>query len=153
MSRADYAEELFRRGYNCTQAVVMPFAQLMGMSEETIARFTVCFGGGTGRMRLTCGSVNAMFIVLGALYSTADGDPHNKNEMYAKTQYLAKKFEDKNGSINCGELLTRKGLKAEKTPSAEKRTEEYYKKRPCIGCIRDCVEILEEFIAENPINK
>jgi len=150
MSRADYAEELFRKGFNCSQSVVMPFASLMKITEEEAAKISVCFGGGTGRMRLTCGSVNAMLIVIGALYSSSDGSVENKNEMYRKTRLLAEKFREKNGSINCGELLGGKGIKTDGSHISEARTEAYYKKRPCIGCIRDAVEFLEEFIEENP---
>ena len=151
MSRADRAEELFRKGYNCSQAVLLSFSELLGVDFDTLAKASVCYGGGTGRMRLTCGSVNAMFMVLGLLYSTSDGSPSNKNEMYARVQEVAKLFREKNGSINCGELLTGKGLTAETSPTSEVRTEGYYKKRPCIGCIRDAVEILEEYIAEHSL--
>lgn len=150
MSRADYAEELFRKGFNCSQSVVMPFASLMGITECAAAKVSVCFGGGTGRMRLTCGCVNAMLIVLGVLYSSSDGSAENKNEMYRKTRLLIDRFKEKNGSINCGELLGGRGIKTDTSFISEARTEGYYKKRPCIGCIRDAVGLLEEFIKENP---
>lgn len=151
MSRADRAEELFRKGYNCSQAVILSFCDLLGVDFDTLAKASVCYGGGTGRMRLTCGSVNAMFMALGLLYSTSDGSASNKNEMYARVQEVAKRFREKNGSINCAELLTGKGIEAETSPTSEARTEGYYKKRPCIGCIRDAVEILEEYLAEHPL--
>lgn len=150
MDRKEKAIELFKKGYNCSQAVVLSYVDILGTDEDFLARVSVCFGGGTGRMRLTCGAVNAMFIVIGLLYSSADGNPQNKNEMYKKVQYLAAKFKEKNGSINCGELLGGKGIKVDTSPVSEKRTEEYYKRRPCIGCMEDAVEILDEFIAENP---
>ena len=37
----------------------------------------------------------------------------------------------------------------EKGGSPEKRTEHYYKERPCVKCVRTASEILEEYIKEN----
>lgn len=148
MSRADKAEEYFRRGYNCSQSVVMAFCDVMGMSEETAAKVSVSFGGGTGRMRLTCGALNGAFIVLGVMLSSSDGSVENKNRIYKIVQKAASDFRGKNGSINCGELLTGKGIKTDTSYVSEARSETYYKKRPCIGCIRDGVEIAENIFRE-----
>ena len=38
MNKADRAEELFRKGYNCSQSVFVAFAEELGMSEEEAAR-------------------------------------------------------------------------------------------------------------------
>lgn len=153
MDRKEEVISLFKKGYNCSQAVVMGFADEVGVSKEELARFSVCFGGGTGRMRLTCGAVNAMFMVAGLLYSSSDGSPQNKNEMYKKTQELAARFKAAFGTINCGELLGGRGIKADASPVSEVRTEEYYRRRPCIGCMEAAVDILEGFIAEHPTDK
>lgn len=150
MNRKEKAIELFKKGYNCSQAVVLSYADILGADEDFLARVSVSYGGGTGRMRLTCGAVNAMFMVAGLLYSSSDGNPQNKNEMYKKVQYLAEEFRKKFGTINCGELLGGRGIKVDTSPVSEKRTEEYYKRRPCIGCMESAVEILDKFIAENP---
>ena len=37
-------------------------------------------------------------------------------------------------------------------PTPEARTKEYYKKRPCAEIIGDAAEILEHYIAENPLD-
>ena len=63
--RAEKAKEMFLQGYNCCQAVVGAFADLYGFEPETAMKFAEGFGGGMGRMRLTCGAVNAMAIVAG----------------------------------------------------------------------------------------
>lgn len=148
MSRADKAEEYFRKGYNCSQSVVMAFCDVTGLNEETAAKISVCFGGGTGRMRLTCGALNGAFIVLGVMLSSSDGSVENKNSMYKIVQRAAARFKEKNGSINCGELLTGKGIKTNSSYISEERSESYYKKRPCIGCIRDAVNIAEYILCE-----
>lgn len=38
MNKADRAEELFRKGYNCSQSVFVAFAEDFGMSEEEAVR-------------------------------------------------------------------------------------------------------------------
>ena len=58
MSRAEKAKEYFLQGYACSQAVALAFSDLLGMDEETIVKITLPFGGGLGRLRLTCGAID-----------------------------------------------------------------------------------------------
>jgi C_GCAxxG_C_C family probable redox protein len=103
-------------------------------------------GGGMGRMREVCGAVSGMFMASGLIYSTADGSAENKANQYKIVQELAKRFKYKNGSIICRELL--EGVEGSTSPIPSERTENYYKKRPCMDLVTDAVEILEEFIKE-----
>ena len=54
-----------------------------------------------------------------------------------------KEFKEKNGSYVCRELLNLPDGNSEPTP--EKRTEKYYKKRPCALLVGDACDILEEY--------
>ena len=56
MNKADRAEELFRKGYNCSQSVFVAFAEELGMSEEEAARMASPFGAGFGKLREVCGA-------------------------------------------------------------------------------------------------
>ena len=47
----------FKEGYNCSQSVVAAFADLYGFTHEQALHISASFGGGIGRMRLTCGAV------------------------------------------------------------------------------------------------
>jgi hypothetical protein len=38
-----------------------------------------------------------------------------------------------------------------KDPVPDKRTEQYYKARPCIRFVEAAAEILDKYIAENPL--
>ena len=66
--RGQRAMGFFLDGYNCTQAVVLAFADLIGMDEKTLLRMSSSFGGGMGRLREVCGAVSGMFLVAGFLY-------------------------------------------------------------------------------------
>ena len=128
--REQKAGELFKAGYNCCQAVAMTFADVLGLSEDEVARLASGFGGGMGRMREVCGTVSAMTMVAGAMIpATDENDKEAKTANYALVQEMADEFKKLNGSIICRELL---GLsKPEGTPVPSDRTPEYYKKRPC----------------------
>ena len=58
MKRSEKAEELFRSGMNCSQAVFCAFADEFGMDAETAAKVACGLGGGVGRMREVCGAAS-----------------------------------------------------------------------------------------------
>ncbi len=150
MSREDRAEELFRSGFNCAQSVVGVFCEELGIDTDTAMKLTECFGGGFSRLRLVCGAVSGMGIVAGMALSRGAGEGNTRAAVYGKTQELAERFRANNGSIICAELL---GIDKDKdggmyASGPEKRTEAYYKKRPCIQCIRECVRLAEEGLKE-----
>ncbi len=147
MTRREMAMENFLKGYNCSQALTLAFADLVDIDEKTLLKMASSFGGGMGRLREVCGSVTGMFMIAGLLYGY-DGPETGelKAEHYARIQELAKRFEEKHGSIVCREML---GLSVRHDiPTPEARTAEYYKKRPCAEIIGDAAEILEQFINE-----
>lgn len=152
MSRGDEAYSCFMSGYNCAQAVVLSFRDLLGMDEQTAARLSCGFGGGMGRMREVCGTFSGVVTVMSWLYGYSDpADNATKADLYEKIRALADEFRADNGSIICRELL---GLQqAEKSAVPEARTSEYYKKRPCPELCRYAADMLERFIEQNPIGK
>ena len=50
----------FREGFNCSQSVVAAFADIYGFTREQALHMSASFGGGIGRMRLTCGAACGM---------------------------------------------------------------------------------------------
>ena len=85
----------------------------------------------------------ALAVTLGLLFPGM-----TKPEMYALVQELARRFRAKNGSINCGQLLSGAGLPVDTSPNPEARTETYYKKRPCPDLVYDAAEIVEALCME-----
>lgn len=141
--RTEIAEKLFKDGYNCSQAVVGAFGDVLLIDFNTLMRLASSFGGGMGRLREVCGAVTGMFMVCGLLKGYCDPENNeDKKAHYENIQKLAKKFEDENHSIICRELL---GISVKKeAPTPEKRTDEYYKKRPCVEMVKSAVRILEK---------
>ena len=150
MNHAEKACRLFAEGRNCSQAVFTAFCDVTGLDEEFALRLSSSFGGGMGRMREVCGTCSAMFMIAGILYGyISKNDIDEKAEHYRRIQYLAQEFKNKHDTINCLELL--KNLNVDKNPVPEKRSEQYYKVRPCIKFVRTAAEILDKYIDEHPI--
>lgn len=146
MTKAEKAVELFKSGYNCSQAVVGAFCEDFGIDFDTAMKMSEAFGGGMGRMRLTCGAVSGMFMLVGMKYSKAQGgDLETRKLVYKTVQEMAEEFKNKNGSITCAELLGNT-IPKDNGSNPTPRTEEFYKKRPCIGCVADCAEIAEKYL-------
>ncbi len=143
--RGDKAKELFMSGYNCTQSVLLAFSDLTGLDDVTAARLASGFGGGMGRMREVCGTLCGAFMAAGIINGyESPADFSEKARTYKMIQDIAAEFKAKNGSIICRELL---GLKsAEGTYIPEKRTKEYYAKRPCPMLAKQAAEILEDYL-------
>lgn len=145
--REELARQAFKEGYNCSQAMVAAFSDLMGMDKKTALRLASSFGGGMGRMREVCGAVSAMFMIAGLKYGyTSPTDKEIKTEHYKRIQELAQKLKDKHETIICRELL---GVDADDNPIPSDRTKEYYDTRPCEQIIADAAEIISEYISKN----
>lgn len=143
------AVALFTQGYNCAQSIFVAFSDVTGIDEELAKRISSSFGGGMGRLREVCGTCTSMFMIAGILYGEATETDHTiKTEHYRRIQYLAEEFRKRHDTIICRELL--KGLAVTSTPVPEKRTEQYYKVRPCVKFVRTAAEILDRYLEENP---
>ena len=147
--RVERAVKNFMSGYNCAQSVFLAYSDLFGLDMEIAKSVSVSFGGGMGRMREVCGTVSGTAFVLSALYGYSDPtDADAKAQLYADVQKVAGEFKEENGSVVCRELLglTKSGFD---NPQPEKRTDKYYKKRPCGELVKMSADILEKFITDN----
>jgi hypothetical protein len=57
MNRSDIATACFKEGFTCSQAVLTAFADECGLDRKAAMKIAAGFGGGMGRMALTCGAV------------------------------------------------------------------------------------------------
>jgi len=166
--RVSKAVDYFKQGYNCSQSVAMTFADLYGIPQPIMSRISSSFGGGIGRMRETCGSACAMFMLAGLEVTNVDDlpddynndnnpypNPELKKKDYEVVQKLAADFKEQTGSIICKELLGLNKQRADGTipeiqitATPEARTDEYYRKRPCIRMVETAVRIYMKYLEE-----
>ena len=151
MSRAERAKEKFLQGYACSQAVALTFCDVMGVEEDVVSKMMLPFGGGIGRLRMTCGAISGMVAVVGMVFSKAENTPENKKETYAIVQEVCAKFKAETGSLICSELLSGMKVPVEVGGEAEARTTEYYKKRSCGEMVALAAQILEEYLQSKEI--
>ena len=142
-AKVDLARSLYLSGYNCAQSVFAAFSEEMGLTQETALKMASGMGGGIGGLRMTCGAVSAMEMVLGALRGYSDAaDFEGKKQLYADVQQLHAAFTAVHETSNCRQLLQKSGIVAKAQPS--ERTPEYYQKRPCARYIELCAQLLAE---------
>ena len=147
-SKRDLAVANFIEGYNCAQSVLVAFSDEIGMSREQAARLASSFGGGMGQLREVCGTVSAMFMILGIKAGYCDPtDREGKKAQYEQIRALAETFAQKNGSYLCRDLLLNAKANLEAIP--HERTREFYQKRPCAKYVADAADLIEALLAEN----
>jgi C_GCAxxG_C_C family probable redox protein len=150
--RGERARNHFLEGYNCCQAVLLAFADVLeanGAAQTELLKIIGSgFGGGFARLREVCGSFSACTMLAGFLSPAGPSDMASRTANYALVQEMANDFRARNGgSIVCGELLGLKNKQPE-GPAPSERTAEYYKKRPCPEIIRNAATIAAEKMKE-----
>lgn len=143
--RVEKGVALFKQGYNCSQAVSMALCDLYDVPQDLMARMSASFGGGIGRMRETCGAASGMFLMAGLETGPATADNAAKAHNYEVVQQLAADFKAQTGSLICRELLEGKIRKVNTVPTPDERTEEYYKKRPCVEMVEIAIRTFMQF--------
>lgn len=144
MNRAESAVSDFRRGFSCSQAVLAAFAESLELDRNTALKLGAGFGGGMGRMALTCGAVTGAFMVIGLKHGATDaGDREAKEKTQRIVREFAGRFKERNSSITCRDLLhcdisTLEGF--------EEAKEKNFLMTVCPKLVRDAVEILEEIL-------
>ena len=105
--------------YNCCQAVLVTFAQEMGLTEEQAFDLGANFGSGM-RCGSVCGTLTGALMVLGMTgYDQAQSDA------------FLRKFRSDHGEINCAALL--KAAHEQGIP----------RKEHCDGLVFDVVQALD----------
>ena len=147
-ARVARAVENFMSGYGCCQSVVAAFADLYGLDDLQAKRIAAGFGGGVGRLRMMCGAVSAIVMLVGLDCGQTEGsDREGKSACYKVVQELLAQSEAENGSLICAEILGLKGHeKAHSSYVASTRTAEYYKQRPCAAKVESAARIFANYL-------
>ena len=146
--RVARAVENFMAGYGCCQSVVAAFADLYGLDDILAKKIAAGFGGGIGRMRMMCGAVSGIVMLVGLHCGQTEGsDLEGKTACYKVVQELLEQSRQQNGSLICAEILGLKGYeKASCSYVASPRTAEYYKSRPCAAKVESAARIFADFL-------
>ncbi|WP_027183614.1 C-GCAxxG-C-C family protein [Desulfovibrio inopinatus] len=143
MDRTAQAIACYKDGFHCSQAVLSAFADVVGLDDKTALKLSAGFAGGCGRAEM-CGAVAAALIVISLKYGKdTPKDRLADRRTFERVRAFSEKFEAKNGTLKCKNLLgfdisTREGRK-------EAAKGKVFSTR-CPGFVADAVEILQEIL-------
>jgi C_GCAxxG_C_C family probable redox protein len=135
----------FKKGCNCAQAILSVYGERLGLSHETALKIACGFGGGVCTAE-TCGAVTGAFMVIGLKYGQANAvDKESRARTYELVRQFVEKFESRNGSVICKELL---GCDISTPEGIKTAQENDLFDTLCPNMVRDAAEILEEMLFE-----
>ena len=119
MDRQNIALNYKHKSCNCCQAVLLSYADKLGLSEKTLLALGSGFGLGMGGMQGNCGALIGAVMVDNLMNSR-----HNA----ANARYILARFQSKCGAVTCKEL---KGIETSRMLCS------------CDVCVKNAVDILE----------
>ena len=145
MSRVEKAIEQFEKGFNCSQAILSSFSEQFGLDYDTALKIATGFGGGM-HLNGTCGAVTGAFMVLSLKYGNTEENKNAKENTYRKVVQFTNKFNARNKTVKCHDLLgcditTREGLEIARQKDVFSSI--------CPKIVRNAAEILEEMLNED----
>lgn len=112
MKLSDTAVNLFKSGYNCSQAVFTSYAVTMGMDRNLALKISRGFGAGMGRIQDTCGAVTGAYMAIGLSKENSGADAINtieekeiRERTYSSVREFDKEFKKIKGTTNCMKLI------------------------------------------------
>jgi len=144
MTKSDDALEDFKNGITCASAVFSAFSGEMGLDSETAKKIACGYGAGISGTGNICGAVSGAIMVIGLKYGkTKRGDDAATEKTRALVRKFIHEFTQRNGSINCTELL---GYNLSKPAEYEKARENKLFVTKCPALVRDAVLVLEKIL-------
>jgi len=142
MTKQEKALEYFRNGHNCTQSVLLSFAEDLSIEKKLAVSIASGFGAGMGRLQRTCGALTGSFMVIGLYNSESIWDEKVRKETTNRQiQALDNDFTEFFGYSDCNHL-TNTDLKTES--GQQKFENEHINTRVCERCISACVSWLKK---------
>lgn len=147
-AKSEEVVERFKKGFNCSQAVLGTFSEQFDLDCETACKVATGFGGGM-RMGSTCGAVTGAFMVLGLKYGNATAkNKESKANTYKKIEEFTNRFKTRSNSVVCRELL---GCDISTPEGMKEAQDKGLFSSICPRMVRDAAEILEEMLEEDTL--
>jgi C_GCAxxG_C_C family probable redox protein len=144
MTKPDDAEACFRRGFTCSAAVFSTFSGELGLDEDTAKKAACGFGGGISHTGNICGAVSGGILAISLRYGkTREGDDAATEKTRDTVRRFIEEFRQRNGSINCTELLAHD--LSNPVDLARARELGLFKTK-CPALVRDAAGILENML-------
>lgn len=146
MNKSEKAVECFGNGCNCAQAVFTSFCEELGLDKKVGLKIACPFGGGMGHTGEVCGAVTGAMLTIGLKFGSESPESGDiKIQNYKITQDFIARFKERNGSVNCTELINY-NLSDELQLDLARQSGVF--KTKCPKYVSDAVEILEQMISK-----
>ena len=133
-SKAKDAVACFNEGFNCSQAIMSTYCEQFSLERETALKLACGLGAGMGRLQETCGAVSGAYLVIGLKCG------NDKEKTYALVREFARRFEARNKTTNCRDLLGVDLMHGDKVLAGQRVRE------VCPVAVQDAAEILESIL-------
>ncbi len=144
MSKVKSAVCRFKDDLGCAQALLSTYGSELGLDREIATKVTDAFSSGMGRMGETCGAVTGAFMVIGLKYGgRATGETQGNNKVHSLVNEFVQRFNSRNGSIVCRELL---GCDISNPKVFNSKKTRNLFKTACPKYVQDAAEIIEELL-------
>ncbi|WP_321506642.1 C-GCAxxG-C-C family protein [uncultured Methanoregula sp.] len=144
MTKSDDAVASYRKRFTCSAAVFSAFSGDLGLDPDMAKKIACGFGAGISKTGNTCGAVSGAILVIGLKYgkTVADDDAATEKTRALVRQFIHE-FTEKNGSINCTELL---GYNLNNPEEFARARDSGIFVTKCTPLVRDAADILEKIL-------
>jgi C_GCAxxG_C_C family probable redox protein len=141
------SKELFQQGFNCAQAVFLPFAVKHKINKDTALQIMSPFGGGLSNTDNICGAVSGGIAAIGLEFGHNQADDNETKQKCKKlTQKFILEFEKKHGGIKCTQLI---GFDLSKSCEREKADDSGVFEKVCTKLVSSAEQIAKKVIKDN----
>lgn len=146
MTHKEKAMAYFEEKFHCAPSVLVAYAEDLGLSEEQALKIAYCFNSGM-RKGCVCGACTGALMVLGMKYGQFQKDDMESRTLAnQKTVEFLEKFQRKNGSYVCNDIL---GYDISTPEGAMQAKESNAFAEQCHKMVASAVEILEEMLGDD----
>lgn len=144
IKRIQLAEHFLMKGFTCSEAVVMAFADTVGLRRDMASKISCAFAGGMAQGK-TCGAVSGAVMVIGLTYGSGlVRDGYAKDHCFQLTQEFSARFRRIRHTLECHDILKMNHIDPH-NPDDIKRLRE---RTLCADIVRDSVRVLLGIIKE-----
>lgn len=146
MSTDSDAVKRFLEGNACSQAVLSQYSELFDLDQTSALKIASGFGAGM-QMGKTCGAVTGAYMVLGLKFGTEESAlSDGRKEVYNAVVEFTRKFEERNGTTDCRDLL---GCDISTAAGSQFAKEQKLFTTVCPRFVKDVSELLDAIIAQD----
>ncbi|MDD1693104.1 MAG: C-GCAxxG-C-C family protein [Methanoregula sp.] len=144
MTKSDEAVASYGSRFTCSAAVFAAFSEDLGLDPDMAKKIACGFGAGISKTGNTCGAVSGAILVIGLKYGkTKVEDDAATEKTRALVRQFIREFTEKNGSINCTELL---GYNLDNPEEFAQARDKRLFISKCTPLVRDAADILEKIL-------